>query len=35
LANAHVSVQLVSAVVLVFSMVMAAPNAALLCGEIV
>lgn len=35
LANDQVSVQLVKGVVLVFSMVRAAPNAFVLCGEIV
>jgi hypothetical protein len=34
LANAQVSDQLVSAVVPVFSMVMAAPKALVFCGEI-
>jgi hypothetical protein len=35
LAKVQVSVQLVKAVVLVFSMVRAAPKAVVLCGEIV
>jgi hypothetical protein len=35
LANVHVSVQLVSAVVPVFWMVIAAPNALEFCGDMV